>query len=149
MDLGKELRHRALRDLVARRAIRTQRELVSALKSQGIPATQATVSRDITELGLTKVDRSGSPAYALSYKSQRDINARTPESLPDILVYGHYHTSFYMLYRNVHFIQSPCFKDSGYFEKRLGMAPNIGGWIIDMHIGANGIDQLQPTLFNY
>ncbi len=65
MDLGKDLRHRALRDLVARRAIRTQRELVSALKSQGIPATQATVSRDITELGLTKVDRGGSPAYAL------------------------------------------------------------------------------------
>ena len=65
MDLGKELRHRALRDLVARRAIRTQRELVAALRSQGIPATQATVSRDITELGLIKVDRSGSPAYAL------------------------------------------------------------------------------------
>ena len=65
MDLGKDLRHRALRGLVARRAIRTQRELVSALKSQGIPATQATVSRDITELGLTKVDRGGSPAYAL------------------------------------------------------------------------------------
>jgi transcriptional regulator of arginine metabolism len=65
MDLGKELRHRALRDLVGRRAIRTQRELVSALKSQGIPATQATVSRDITELGLTKADRGGSPAYVL------------------------------------------------------------------------------------
>jgi transcriptional regulator of arginine metabolism len=45
--------------------MRTQRELVSALKAQGIPATQATVSRDITELGLTKVDRSGSLAYAL------------------------------------------------------------------------------------
>ena len=65
MDLGKDLRHRALRDLVGRRAIRTQRELVSALRSQGIPATQATVSRDITELGLTKVDRGGSPAYVL------------------------------------------------------------------------------------
>ena len=65
MDLGKDLRHRARRDLAARRAIRTQRELVSALKSQGIPATQATVSRDITELGLTKVDRGGSLAYTL------------------------------------------------------------------------------------
>ena len=64
MDLGKELRHRALRDIVSRRPIRTQRELVAALKSQGIPATQATLSRDITELGLIKVDRGGSPAYA-------------------------------------------------------------------------------------
>ncbi len=65
MDLGKELRHRALRDIVSRRPIRTQRELVAALKSQGIPATQATLSRDITELGLTKVERGGSLAYAL------------------------------------------------------------------------------------
>jgi len=65
MDLGKELRHRALRELVTRRAVRTQRELVAALKSQGIPATQATVSRDITELRLIKVDRGGSLAYAL------------------------------------------------------------------------------------
>ena len=65
MDLGKALRHRALRDIVSRRPIRTQRELVAALKSQGIPATQATLSRDITELGLTKVERGGSLAYAL------------------------------------------------------------------------------------
>jgi transcriptional regulator of arginine metabolism len=65
VDLGKELRHRALRDLVSRRPIRTQRELVAALRSQGIPATQATLSRDITELGLTKVERAGALAYAL------------------------------------------------------------------------------------
>lgn len=65
MDLGKEFRHRALRDIVSRRSIRTQRELVAALKAQGIPATQATLSRDITELGLTKVERGGAFAYAL------------------------------------------------------------------------------------
>ena len=38
MDLGKSVRHRALRDLVTRRPIRTQRELVTALRAQGIPA---------------------------------------------------------------------------------------------------------------
>ena len=65
MDLGKSVRHRALRDLVTRRPIRTQRELVTALRAQGIPATQATISRDITELGLYKVERGGSSAYAL------------------------------------------------------------------------------------
>ena len=65
MDLGKTVRHRALREIVARRGIRTQRELVAALRSQGIPATQATMSRDITELGLAKVDRNGTSVYAL------------------------------------------------------------------------------------
>lgn len=65
MDLGKSLRHRALRDLVTRRQIRTQRELVVALRAQGIPATQATISRDITELALRKVERGGGSVYAL------------------------------------------------------------------------------------
>ena len=65
MDLGKSVRHRALRELVSRRGIRTQRELVTALRGQGIPSTQATMSRDITELGLTKAERNGSIVYVL------------------------------------------------------------------------------------
>jgi transcriptional regulator of arginine metabolism len=85
VDLGKELRHRALRDIVSRRSIRTQRELVAALKSQGIPATQATLSRDITELGLTKVERGGSLAYALPAGSgvEQTAEARLAALLSD------------------------------------------------------------------
>ena len=45
--------------------IRTQQELVAALREKGYRATQATVSRDITEMGLLKVDRDGGPVYAL------------------------------------------------------------------------------------
>lgn len=65
MDLGKSVRHRALRELVSRRGIRTQRELVAALRGQGVPSTQATMSRDITELGLTKAERNGGIVYVL------------------------------------------------------------------------------------
>src|SRR5207247_9630781 len=42
----------------------TQAELVRALRGAGYPATQATVSRDIVELGLVKVARDGAHAYA-------------------------------------------------------------------------------------
>ena len=45
--------------------IRTQLELVAALREKGYRATQATVSRDITEMGLVKVDRDGGAVYAL------------------------------------------------------------------------------------
>ena len=75
MDLGKSVRHRALRDVVTRRPIRTQRELVAALRAQGIPATQATISRDITELGLYKVERGGSSAYALPAEAGVELTA--------------------------------------------------------------------------
>ena len=47
-------RQRAIRDLVASRPMGSQREVVDALSEQGFAVTQATVSRDITELGLVK-----------------------------------------------------------------------------------------------
>lgn len=51
-----ERRRRALRALVAEQAVRTQDELVVALRDLGFEASQASVSRDIAALGLIKVD---------------------------------------------------------------------------------------------
>ena len=60
----KRLRQRAIRQLVASRPVGSQRELVDALTEQGFDVTQATVSRDITELGLIKAPRAdGQHAY--------------------------------------------------------------------------------------
>jgi transcriptional regulator of arginine metabolism len=51
----KERRQRAILTLVATRPIHSQEELVNLLQHQGFEVTQATVSRDIKELRLTKV----------------------------------------------------------------------------------------------
>ena len=48
-------RHKLILELVAQRNIETQEELASLLQEQGMKVTQATVSRDIRELNLTKV----------------------------------------------------------------------------------------------
>ncbi len=48
-------RQEVIRRLVRRERIRTQRDLVERLKSFGYVCTQATVSRDITEMGLRKL----------------------------------------------------------------------------------------------
>jgi transcriptional regulator of arginine metabolism len=61
----KQLRQRAIRDLVAQRPIRTQHELATALRERGFRTTQATISRDVAELGLIKAPRDGTQAYAL------------------------------------------------------------------------------------
>jgi transcriptional regulator of arginine metabolism len=61
----KQLRQRAIRDLVEQRPIRTQQELAAALRERGFRATQATVSRDVAELGLGKASREGRAAYML------------------------------------------------------------------------------------
>ena len=65
MDVLKRARQQAIGDLVRTSRIRTQQELVAALREKGYRATQATVSRDITEMGLLKVDRDGGLVYAL------------------------------------------------------------------------------------
>jgi transcriptional regulator of arginine metabolism len=48
-------RNRRILEIVGRRPITTQAELVAALRAGGISVTQATVSRDIKRLGLVKV----------------------------------------------------------------------------------------------
>jgi transcriptional regulator of arginine metabolism len=58
-------RHAAIRQLVATRPIASQGELVAGLSELGFDVTQATVSRDIAELGLAKVMRGDHSVYVL------------------------------------------------------------------------------------
>ena len=51
----KERRQRAILTLVATRPVHSQEQLAALLEEQGFEATQATVSRDVKELGLAKV----------------------------------------------------------------------------------------------
>jgi len=51
----KSRRHFAIRDILASERIATQEELCESLRSRGYEVTQATVSRDIKELRLTKI----------------------------------------------------------------------------------------------
>ena len=60
MEVMKQLRQRAIRDLLEQRPIRTQQELAAALRERGFRTTQATISRDVAELGPDQ----GRPARA-------------------------------------------------------------------------------------
>jgi transcriptional regulator of arginine metabolism len=51
----KTTRQRAILSLIANRPVHSQEELAHLLESQGYEVTQATVSRDIKDLGLVKV----------------------------------------------------------------------------------------------
>ncbi|MBO2518285.1 MAG: arginine repressor [Firmicutes bacterium] len=50
----KRRRQAAILQIVRERDVRTQEELAELLRQQGIEVTQATISRDIKELGLVK-----------------------------------------------------------------------------------------------
>jgi transcriptional regulator of arginine metabolism len=64
-ELLKRARQQAIADVVRDRQLRTQRELVAALTDKGFRVTQATVSRDVSEMGLVKVRVAGASVYAL------------------------------------------------------------------------------------
>jgi transcriptional regulator of arginine metabolism len=77
MEVMKRLRQQQIRDLIGTRPIRTQHELAAALRDRGFRATQATVSRDVAELGLIKVARDGGErVYAVPARSgQQETSA--------------------------------------------------------------------------
>lgn len=53
----KVARHAKILEIINSKDIETQEELAEELKNSGMDVTQATVSRDIKELKLIKVDR--------------------------------------------------------------------------------------------
>ncbi|WP_227766032.1 arginine repressor [Zhaonella formicivorans] len=48
-------RQRKILEIISQQAIETQEELANALRAKGYDVTQATVSRDIKEMGLVKI----------------------------------------------------------------------------------------------
>ena len=72
--LGKGERQRLIASLIARKRIGTQFELLDALADAGCRVTQATVSRDIRELGLAKGhDAFGHARYELPERRSREL----------------------------------------------------------------------------
>jgi transcriptional regulator of arginine metabolism len=69
----KTLRHNAIRQLVSRITVTSQDDLRQRLASEGFDVTQATLSRDLNELGLIK-SRNG---YALPAEENTDEDLPT------------------------------------------------------------------------
>jgi transcriptional regulator of arginine metabolism len=87
---SKRDRQHAIRELARAEAIGSQQELVDLLIARGFAVTQATVSRDIADLGLVKAPRSGRHVYivpeSLGASSRPGPDARpTDERLRRIL----------------------------------------------------------------
>ena len=61
----KERRHRAIADLIRAHSLSSQEELADRLGSLGFAVTQATISRDLEQIGAVKVRRDGHLSYAM------------------------------------------------------------------------------------
>ncbi|MFD3445313.1 arginine repressor [Microbacteriaceae bacterium 4G12] len=96
--MKKQLRHQFIKELLKKHDIQTQEQLVDLLQQNGIHATQATVSRDIHELGLIKVQSdSGISKYAVMLPPTRVNERMLKHQLSDALVDIHCVSTFVLL----------------------------------------------------
>ncbi|CAG0982505.1 Arginine repressor [Phycisphaerales bacterium] len=72
---GKTRRHSRIRELIASRRVHSQEELGALLASEGLHATQGTLSRDLRELGVLK----GPEGYSLP--GQTPVREQAPREL--------------------------------------------------------------------
>ncbi|TAJ99189.1 MAG: hypothetical protein EPO36_12925 [Chloroflexota bacterium] len=89
VPIAKRDRQRAIREIVAGHSIASQQELADRLAARGFAVTQATVSRDVAELGLAKAWRGERHVYVLADDlpgRPRGSDARLRRILGDIPV---------------------------------------------------------------
>ena len=65
MAQTKGARHQRIREILGRESIRSQTDLAERLLADGVDVTQATLSRDLVELGAVKVRQGRTLVYAV------------------------------------------------------------------------------------
>jgi transcriptional regulator of arginine metabolism len=68
--MTKAARHFAIKEAITARPIGTQEDLRREIMKRGFRVTQATLSRDMQELGISRVSHEGGPRYALSVAAE-------------------------------------------------------------------------------
>lgn len=85
----KENRQKRILELIGEQRIETQEELAARLQAEGFAVTQATVSRDIRRLQLSKVsDGSGRQYYTAGEKKNAQYNEKYIRALRDGYISG-------------------------------------------------------------
>ncbi len=80
----KKSRHQKIKELIAQYEIYTQEELADKLKAAGYEVTQATISRDIRELKLSKIPMSdGRQRYTILIHSDHYLSDKYLRVLQD------------------------------------------------------------------
>ena len=89
-------------------------------------------------------------AYALSYKTQKMIDAMQGGEKPNLLAIGHYHKVEYLFYRNVHAYQTGCFQAQTPWMKGKQISAHVGGWIVEVHVDNEGtVTRCKGEFFPY
>lgn len=76
--------------------------------------------------------------YAISYSSQKMIDALQGGQKPKVMLVGHHHKGLYYSYRNIHTFEVPCLQEQTPFERGAKIFVVVGWWIITLHVSEDG-----------
>ena len=83
----KSMRHTAILRIISEQEIETQDDLIAKLKENGFDVTQATVSRDIKQLGLVKTtDGEGTYRYSAPHPSSSGSDSKFKNILSEAII---------------------------------------------------------------
>lgn len=71
--MKKSQRHQVIKNIIQSDKIATQEELLMAIQKNGINATQATISRDIREIGIVKIREGNQTFYSLLQQENEQV----------------------------------------------------------------------------
>lgn len=87
----------------------------------------------------------GGVPYARSYRSQKINEARgRGDNLPHISVIGHCHITLFSPYLGIYDFMAGCFEGQTTYEKRKGLNPDIGGWILTISMKDGKPIRIEP-----
>lgn len=110
--MKKEIRQNAIKKIISERRVKTQDELISWLKLEGFEVGQSTISRDIRELNLTKVNGIGSDSFYVLKEKEKEYKGLRSSNQYNLL--DNFENSYESRIRNV-FHDSVLSVDSAYF----------------------------------
>ncbi|MBN2426032.1 MAG: arginine repressor [Calditrichaceae bacterium] len=69
---AKQARHSKIKEVVTAKVVSSQEELLDILKNEGFDTTQATLSRDLHEMGIVRVPHGSSFKYVLHHEDNSE-----------------------------------------------------------------------------
>ncbi|MFD1317823.1 arginine repressor [Loigolactobacillus zhaoyuanensis] len=85
--MKKAVRQAKIEEIIKQNIIATQEALLAALEAEGIPATQATISRDIREMQVVKErDSEGTLRYTIYHNGEKTEAERLDETIAEVVV---------------------------------------------------------------
>lgn len=86
MRYDKRSRQTLIQEIITDQPVETQEELSEILAERGVPATQATISRDIRELGLLKIPYQERHRYAMPDNTPAGSLERLKRLVREVLI---------------------------------------------------------------